>query len=142
MKFKIICIGKLKEHYLKEGVKYYSKGIEVIELKDESIRDKASEKEKLQILNKEGNKIIEKIKKDEFVIILDIKGREIKNNELKEKIKSMELQYKKVTFIIGGSLGLSDEVKKRSNYKISYSKMTFPHQLMRLVLMEEISKLK
>lgn len=133
---KIICIGKIKENYLKEAIKDYSKRIskytklEIIELKDEAIKEKA--------LKKEAQRIEEKIKEDDYVITLEIEGNNISSEELKEKIEKTLITNSNITFIIGGSFGLDDSIKQKSDYKLSFSKLTFPHQLFRIILLEQI----
>ena len=133
---KIICIGKIKENYLKEAIKDYSKRIskytklEIIELKDEAIKEKA--------LKKEAQRIEEKIKEDDYVITLEIEGNNISSEDLKEKIEKTLITNSNITFIIGGSFGLDDSIKQKSDYKLSFSKLTFPHQLFRIILLEQI----
>lgn len=144
MNIDIITVGKLKEKYLKDAVAEYGKRLSrfavlnIIELPDEKIRDNASQKETEQIKNTEGKSILSKIKHDSFVISLCIEGKQLSSEKLSILIANTMLQSSNITFIIGGSLGLSDEVKQRSDYKLSFSEMTFPHQLMRVILLEQI----
>lgn len=132
---KIICIGKLKEDYLKKAMEEYKKRItkyskiEMIELEDESNGN---------ILEKEKTKILKYINEKDYVITLEIDGSSIDSMELSKKIESIYLNYSNITFIIGGSYGLHDDIKKRSNYALSFSKLTFPHQLFRIMLLEQI----
>ena len=132
---KIICIGKLKEDYLKKAMEEYKKRItkyskiEMIELDDESNGN---------ILEKEKTKILKYINEKDYVITLEIDGSSIDSMELSKKIESIYLNYSNITFIIGGSYGLHDDIKKRSNYALSFSKLTFPHQLFRVMLLEQI----
>ncbi len=132
---KIICIGKLKEDYLKKAMEEYKKRItkyfkiEMIELEDESNGN---------ILEKEKTKILKYINEKDYVITLEIDGSSIDSMELSKKIESIYLNYSNITFIIGGSYGLHDDIKKRSNYALSFSKLTFPHQLFRVMLLEQI----
>ncbi len=140
-KIKIVCVGKIKEDFLKKGINYYSENIEIVELADEKAEENFSELQKKSVKDKEGQKILDKINKSEYVITLDIIGKELTTEKLEKHIKNIGMQYSGVTFIIGGSLGLSLDVKKRANFSVSFSKMTFPHQLMRLILVEQISKL-
>lgn len=132
---KIICVGKLKEDYLKKAMEEYKKRItkyskiEMIELDDESNGN---------ILEKEKTKILKYIHEKDYVITLEIDGSSIDSMELSKKIESIYLNYSNITFIIGGSYGLHDDIKKRSNYAISFSKLTFPHQLFRVMLLEQI----
>jgi 23S rRNA (pseudouridine1915-N3)-methyltransferase len=141
----IITIGKLKEKYLKQGIEEYLKRlssyakVEIIELADEKAPENLSESEMKQVKQKEGERILAKISDDTYVIALAINGKQKSSEELAKEIDSLATYGKsKVAFVIGGSLGLSSEVMKRSNAALSFSKMTFPHQLMRLVLVEQI----
>ncbi|KJL03404.1 MULTISPECIES: 23S rRNA (pseudouridine(1915)-N(3))-methyltransferase RlmH [Priestia] len=145
MNISIITIGKLKEKYLKQGIEEYLKRlssyakVEIIELADEKAPENLSESEMEQVKQKEGERILAKISDDTHVIALAINGKQKSSEELAKEIDSLATYGKsKVAFIIGGSLGLSSEVMKRSNAALSFSKMTFPHQLMRLVLVEQI----
>jgi 23S rRNA (pseudouridine1915-N3)-methyltransferase len=141
----IITIGKLKEKYLKQGIQEYLKRlssyakVEIIELADEKAPENLSESEMEQVKQKEGVRILAKISDDTHVIALAINGKQKSSEELAKEIDSLATYGKsKIAFVIGGSLGLSSEVMKRSNAALSFSKMTFPHQLMRLVLVEQI----
>ena len=145
MNISIITIGKLKEKYLKQGIQEYLKRlssyakVEIIELADEKAPENLSESEMKQVKQKEGERILAKISDDTYVIALAINGKQKSSEELAKEIDSLATYGKsKVAFVIGGSLGLSSEVMKRSNAALSFSKMTFPHQLMRLVLVEQI----
>lgn len=132
---KIICVGKIKETYLKDGIKEYQKRItkyskiEIIELEDESNGN---------ILEKEKNKIMKYIQEKDYVVTLEIDGKKLDSIELAKKIDEIYLTHSNITFIIGGSYGLHEDIKKRSNYALSFSKLTFPHQLFRLMLLEQI----
>ena len=148
MNLQIICIGKLKEDYLKKLISHYAKEIkkkynfEIIELPDEKTPDNASEKEELKIKETEGKRIISKIPSDSFVIPLCIEGKPFSTETFRQKWHQLNQEnIPCVTFIIGGSLGLSKEVLLRGKLKLSFSQMTFPHQLMRLILMEQLSLL-
>lgn len=145
MNISIITIGKLKEKYLKQGIEEYLKRlssyakVEIIELADEKAPENLSKSEMEQVKQKEGERILAKISDDTYVIALAINGKQKSSEELAKEIDSLATYGKsKVAFVIGGSLGLSSEVMKRSNAALSFSKMTFPHQLMRLVLVEQI----
>ncbi|MDP9725292.1 23S rRNA (pseudouridine1915-N3)-methyltransferase [Priestia aryabhattai] len=145
MNISIITIGKLKEKYLKQGIQEYLKRlssyakVEIIELADEKAPENLSESEMEQVKQKEGERILAKISDDTHVIALAINGKQKSSEELAKEIDSLATYGKsKIAFVIGGSLGLSGEVMKRSNAALSFSKMTFPHQLMRLVLVEQI----
>ena len=145
MNITIISVGKLKEKYLKQAIDEYSKRltryckIDSIELPDEKTPDNASEKEELQIKYKEGQLILSKIKDNMFVIAMDLNAKQMTSEEFSRFIETQGVMgNSNITFVIGGSLGLSDEVLKRADYKLSFSKMTFPHQLMRLILLEQV----
>jgi 23S rRNA (pseudouridine1915-N3)-methyltransferase len=141
----IISIGKLKEKYLKQGIAEYLKRlsayakVEVIELPDEKAPENLSEAEMLIVKEKEGIRILDKISDDTHVIALAIEGKQKSSEEFAVSLDRLATYGKsKVAFVIGGSLGLSSEVMKRSNESLSFSKMTLPHQLMRLVLLEQV----
>lgn len=144
MKVKIICVGKLKEKYLKAGIDEYVKRlsrfgqIEIIELADEKTPDKASEKENAQILAKEGDRILAKLSERDFVMALAIEGQLTSSEDLSTICDQAMQQTSTLVFIIGGSLGLDARVKQRANTLISFGRITLPHQLMRLVLTEQI----
>lgn len=145
MKITLLTVGKIKEKYFTMAIDEYSKRLsrycklEIIEVPDEKTPDGASETEEDMIRDKEGKKILKALKEDSYVITLEIEGKMLDSVELSEKINQIGVSGKShITFIIGGSLGLSDEVKSKADYKLSFSKMTFPHQLMRVVLLEQI----
>lgn len=145
MNISIVTVGKLKEKYLKLGIEEYTKRlssyskIEIIEVPDEKAPEILSDAEMLQVKKKEGERILAKVPTDAHVIALAIEGKQKSSEELADTIDKLGTYGKsKVTFIIGGSLGLSDEVLKRADDKLSFSKMTFPHQLMRLILVEQV----
>ena len=145
MKIKIICVGKLKEKYLNAGVEEYLKRlqryckVEVYEVADESIPDNCSLANEIIIKSKEGRKILDKIKQDDYVILLDVAGKELDSIEMAKQIEDCMLSGKStIDFVIGGSLGHGQELIDRANLRLSFSKMTFPHQLMRLILVEQI----
>ena len=145
MKIKLVTIGKLKEKYLKEGIAEYSKRlshfakVEIIELADEKTPDKSSQLENQQILAKEGERVLSKITDREFVIALAIEGQQFPSEKFSLLIEDASIKgFSNITFIIGGSLGLSSQVKERANLLMSFGKLTLPHQLMRLVLIEQI----
>ncbi len=144
MKISIITVGKLKEKYLVEGIKEYTKRLskytklEIIEVADEHAPENLSYKDKEKIKDIEGKKILSRLK-DSYVIALVIDGMQLSSVELANKIEEIKTYHSSnITFLIGGSLGLSDEMIKKSDYKLSFSKMTFPHQLMRLIVLEQI----
>lgn len=145
MRINIVCVGKIKEKYLKLGIDEFKKRLskycklEIIELEDEKAPENLSDKEMLIIKEKEGKKILSKIKDNSYVIALAIDGKNLSSEELAETINKLGVSgISNITFVIGGSLGLSDEVLSRADYKLSFSKMTFPHQLMRLILLEQV----
>lgn len=145
MKITLICVGKLKEKYLSQGVEEYAKrlsrycNLEIIELADEKTPDNAGAALEEQIKRKEGERILKALKEDSFCIALAIDGKQLSSEELAEKIDALGISgTSHISFIIGGSLGLSEEVLKRADFKLSFSRMTFPHQLMRMILLEQI----
>ncbi len=144
MNIKIISVGKLKEKYLIQGIAEYVKRlgayakIELIEVPDEKAPENLSEAQMLQVKEKEGERILSKIK-EEYVFALAIDGKNPTSEAFAKQIEQLGIQGKsQLVFVIGGSLGLSDAVMKRSNDQISFGKMTYPHQLMRLILVEQI----
>ena len=140
----IICVGKIKEQYLRDAIDEYSKRLKkycilnITELPDEKIPNNASEKQCLLIKNKEGELILNNIKKDSHIICLDLKGKQFTSEEFANKIENISINNSNITFIIGGSLGISNNVLNISSELISFSKMTFPHQLFRTFLLEQI----
>lgn len=145
MNIQIICIGKLKEKYWTEAIAEYSKRLsrfctlEIIELKEARLPDKASQAEEEAVKLEEGRSILKTIKDGTFVITLEILEKQLDSPQLAAKLESLSLEGKSnIAFVIGGSLGLSEEVSKRANFKLSFSKMTFPHQMMRVILLEQI----
>lgn len=145
MNISIITVGKLKEKYLKQGISEYLKRlsayakVEVIEVADEKAPENLSDAEAEQVKQQEGERILSKISADAYVIVLAIEGKQWSSEDLAGKLDHLATYGKsKVAFVIGGSLGLSNDVLQRSNEQLSFSKMTFPHQLMRLVLLEQV----
>ena len=141
----IICIGKIKENYLKDAISEYSKrlskfcNLNIVELLDEKLPSKLNDSIINEIKNKECNKIIQNIKKYSYVICLDLKGKQFSSEEFSQKLDNIALNFNSsITFIIGGTLGLNQEVLSMSNEKICFSKMTFPHQLIRVFLLEQL----
>lgn len=136
---KLVCVGKIKEKYLRDGIKYFSDTInkkvafEIIEVDDIKAPENLSSALELEVKQKEGQKILSKISDKDHVVAFVIDGVQVDNKKMQEIVKD------DVTFVIGGSLGLSDEVIKRANSYVSFSKMTFTHQLMRLMVVEVIS---
>lgn len=145
MNITLITVGKIKEKYFTMAIDEYSKRLSryvklnILEVADEKTPDGASETEEENIRKKEGERILKCLKGDEYVVTLEIEGKMLDSVELSEKINKIGVSGKgHIAFIIGGSLGLSKEVKSRSDFKLSFSKMTFPHQLMRVILLEQI----
>ncbi len=140
----IVCIGKMKESYLKDAINEYSKRLSkycklsILELPDEKIPDKLNESLSNEIKNKESNTILNHIKKDSYIICLDLKGKELSSEDFSKTIEDLSLQTSHITFVIGGSLGLSSDILKKAHQKICFSKMTFPHQLIRVFLLEQL----
>ena len=145
MKITVITVGKIKEKYLKDAIAEYSKRLsrycklEILEVADEKTPDGASEIVEETIREKEGERILKLIKEDAYVITLEISGKMLTSEELADRIETLGIQGKShLVFVIGGSIGLGREVLRRSDYALSFSKMTFPHQLMRVILLEQI----
>ena len=135
---KIISVGEIKEKYLKEAIEEYKKRLqkytklEIIEVKDEGLLEKEKS------LKIESERIKKHINDKDYVITLEIEGKEITSEELSKKIDNILIENSNITFIICGSYGLDDSIKNLSNYRLSFSKMTFPHQLFRVILLEQI----
>ncbi len=144
MNITIICVGKIKEKYFTAAIEEYSKRLsrfvklKIIEVPDEKIPDNASTKEINIVKEKEGAKILTKLPENSFVITLCIEGTVLSSLELANKIADISMNSSNITFIIGGSLGLCDNVKAKSQLRLSFGQMTLPHQLMRVVLLEQI----
>ncbi|PYZ91764.1 23S rRNA (pseudouridine(1915)-N(3))-methyltransferase RlmH [Salipaludibacillus keqinensis] len=145
MNISIICVGKLKEKYLKQGIEEYTKrlsayaNVQLIEVADEKAPENMSQTEIQQLKEKEGERILGKIGQDTHVIALAIEGNSWTSERLAKELDQLATYGKsKIAFVIGGSVGLSDSVLKRANAQLSFSKMTFPHQLMRLILVEQV----
>lgn len=145
MRITLITVGKIKEKYLKDAIAEYQKRLgsycklEIVEVADEKTPDNASEVVEEQIRSKEGERILKHVKDDAYVITLEINGKQLSSEELADKMEKLGVQgTSHIMFIIGGSIGLGQEVMKRSNFALSFSKMTFPHQLMRVILLEQI----
>lgn len=145
MKIRIISVGKLKEKYLVDGIQEYVKRIsgyahvELIEVADERIPDRPSLADEMIVKSKEGRRILDKVKQDDYMILLDVHGQEMDSIQFAEKIKNCMINGKStIDFVIGGSLGHGEDVLTRANLRVSFSQMTFPHQLMRLILTEQI----
>ncbi|WHH61714.1 23S rRNA (pseudouridine(1915)-N(3))-methyltransferase RlmH [Petroclostridium sp. X23] len=145
MTIKLITVGKIKEKYLSNGISEYAKRLsrycklDIVEISDEKIPDNAGEKQEEMVKVTEGQKILNHLKDGIYTIALCVEGKQLDSVELCETIDRLAVTGKStIAFIIGGSVGLSDEVKSKADLKLSFSKFTFPHQLMRLILLEQI----
>ncbi len=145
MKIKIVCVGKVKEAFFRDAISEYAKRLskfaefEIVEVQDEKTAEDMSPSETENTLSKEGERILKNIGEREFVTILDIKGKKLSSEQLADRISdTLNRGFNVLTFVIGGSLGLSSKVKQRGDYSLSFSDMTFPHQLMRVILSEQI----
>ncbi len=145
VKITIICVGKIKEKYLKEAIAEYSKrlskfcSLEIKEVADEKTGQNMSPAEEALIKDKEGERIAAVVKPDDYLVTLEIEGEMTTSRGFSEKLSGLLVKgVSRITFVIGGSVGLSDNIIQRSHYHLSFSKMTFPHQLMRVILLEQI----
>lgn len=145
MKITILTVGKVKEKFYRQAIEEFEKRLgrycklEIIEVQDEKTPDRASEVEEMQIKEKEGQRLLKYIKEDAWVCALAIEGKMLDSVELSQKMEQMGVGgTSHMIFVIGGSLGLAEEVLKHADFKLSFSKMTFPHQLMRVILLEQI----
>lgn len=145
MNITIVSVGKLKETYLKQGIEEYIKRlrpyakIEMIEVPDEKAPETLSAAEEERVKQAEGERLLNKISQDTYVIALAIEGKQLSSEELAKTLDDLAVHGKsKIVFVIGGSLGLGREILQRADLKLSFSKMTFPHQLMRLILVEQV----
>ena len=140
----IICVGKIKEQYLKDAIGEYGKrlsrycNLSFTELPDKKIPDKANSSLEAQVINAESTDIISHLSKDAYNICLDLKGKELSSVDFAKKINDIGLINNTINFVIGGSLGFNDEVRRNCKESICFSKMTFPHQLIRVFLLEQI----
>lgn len=145
MNITILCVGKIKESFYREAVSEYSKRLSkyckftIIEVDDENTPENPSVREMQKILSLEGERMKKYISPKTYLIALCIEGKQLDSVELSQKIEDLGIQgYSDITFVIGGSLGICDEIKRMAHYKLSFSKMTFPHQLMRVILSEQV----
>ena len=140
----IVCIGKIKEKFFKDAIDEYSKRLSkycklnIVELPDEKIPEKITTNIANDIKSKECTNMINHIKKDSYIICLDLNGKEFSSEQFSKKIEDISMESSQITFVIGGSLGLNQEILSLANQKICFSKMTFPHQLIRIFLLEQI----
>ena len=145
MKISILCVGKVKEKFYRDAIDEFSKRLsrycklEIIEVADEKTVEESSDTEIKIVKDKEGERLLKNIKEDAYVICLCIDGKQLDSEQLSDKMEQLAIQgTSHMYFVIGGSLGLADAIVKRADYKLSFSKMTFPHQLMRVILLEQI----
>ncbi|MBR4174886.1 MAG: 23S rRNA (pseudouridine(1915)-N(3))-methyltransferase RlmH [Lachnospiraceae bacterium] len=145
MKIDIICVGKIKEKFFTDAIGEYSKrlsrycDLDIVQVKDENAPESLSDEQMKHILKLEGERILLKIPQRTYLIALDIDGKEMSSEDMSEKLSDLMVSEQgRFTFVIGGSLGLWDEIKKKADLRLSFSKMTFPHQLMRVILLEQI----
>ena len=145
MKISILCVGKVKEKFYRDAIDEFAKRLsrycklDIFEVADEKTPDQASDTEVRQIKDKEGERLLKNIKDDAYVICLCIDGKQLDSEGLSDTLEKLAISGKShICFVIGGSLGLADDVIHRADYRLSFSKMTFPHQLMRVILMEQI----
>ena len=145
MKITIVCVGKIKEKYLRDAIVEYTKRLsrycklEIIEVADEKTPDNASENAEEMIRQKEAERLLKYIREDAYLITLEIGGKQLTSEEFSEKIEKLGIQgTSHIIFVIGGSIGIGKAVLEKSDYALSFSKMTFPHQLMRVILLEQI----
>jgi len=145
MNINIVCIGKLKEKYWTDAIAEYSKRLgrycklEIVELKEERLPENASPADEENVKSAEGKSILKALAADSYVIALDVSGKQLSSEQLAKKLESLAVDGRStIDLIIGGSLGLSDEVRRRADFRLSFSPMTFPHQMMRVILLEQI----
>ena len=140
----IVCVGKIRENYLKDAISEYSKrlskycSLKVIELSDEKLPTKLNDSLISDIKQKESNSILSHIKKDSYVIALDLKGKNYTSEEFSNKIQNISLTNSHITFLIGGTLGMNENLLSNCNELVCFSKMTFPHPLIRVFLLEQL----
>lgn len=145
MHIRIIGVGKIKENYLRAGIKEYCKRLssycrlEIIEVEDEKTNERAGAAEEEMVKSREAGRILRHIKEDTYLIVLDLGGKELSSEQLAGKMEQLALRgCSDLTFVIGGSLGISAEIRSKADLLLSFSHFTFPHQLMRLILLEQI----
>ena len=145
MRFYVICIGKLKDAYLRDGVAEFVKrmrpygGITITELNESKIGDKPSDADRKQVVIEEGERLLKNVPKNAYTVLLDVYGKTMSSEDLAKTVAKLEVDgVSDMAFIIGGAFGVSDELRKSVNYKLSFSPMTFTHQMVRLLLVEQI----
>lgn len=145
MRFYVVCIGKLKDAYLRDGVAEFVKrmrpygGIAITELNESKIGDKPSDEDRKQVVVEEGERLLKAIPKNAYTVLLDVYGKTMSSEDLAKTIAKLEVDgISDMAFIVGGAFGVSEELRKSVNYKLSFSPMTFTHQMVRLLLVEQI----
>ena len=145
MRFYVVCIGKLKDAYLRDGVAEFVKrmrpygGITITELNESKIGDKPSDVDRKQVVAEEGERLLKAVPKNAYTVLLDVYGKTMSSEDLAKTIAKLEVDgISDMAFIVGGAFGVSDELRKSVNYKLSFSSMTFTHQMVRLLLVEQI----
>ena len=145
MRFYIICIGKLKDAYLRDGVAEFVKrmrpygGITITELNESKIGDKPSDADRKQVVIEEGERLLKNVPKNAYTVLLDVYGKTMSSEDLAKTVTKLEVDgVSDMAFIVGGAFGVSDELRRSVNYKLSFSPMTFTHQMVRLLLVEQI----
>lgn len=145
MKITVLAVGKIRERYLQDAIEEYRKRLskycklEIIEVADEKVPEQAGSAMEDVIRNKEAERLLKYIKSDAYVITLEIQGKMLTSEEMADQIEQLGIQGKsQICFVIGGSIGLGREIRKRADYALSFSKMTFPHPLMRVILLEQV----
>ena len=145
MRFYVICIGKLKDAYLRDGVAEFVKrmrpygGITITELNESKIGDKPSDADRKQVVIEEGERLLKNVPKNAYTVLLDVYGKTMSSEDLAKTVAKLEVDgVSEMAFIVGGAFGVSDELRRSVNYKLSFSPMTFTHQMVRLLLVEQI----
>lgn len=145
MRFYVICIGKLKDAYLRDGVAEFVKrmrpygGITITELNESKIGDKPSDADRKQVVIEEGERLLKNVPKNAYIVLLDVYGKTMSSEDLAKTVAKLEVDgVSDMAFIVGGAFGVSDELRRSVNYKLSFSPMTFTHQMVRLLLVEQI----
>ena len=145
MRFYVICIGKLKDAYLRDGVAEFVKrmrpygGITITELNESKIEDKPSDADRKQVVIEEGERLLKNVPKNAYTVLLDVYGKTMSSEDLAKTVAKLEVDgVSDMAFIVGGAFGVSDELRRSVNYKLSFSPMTFTHQMVRLLLVEQI----
>ena len=145
MRFYVICIGKLKDAYLRDGVAEFVKrmrpygGITITELNENKIGDKPSDADRKQVVIEEGERLLKNVPKNAYTVLLDVYGKTMSSEDLAKTVAKLEVDgVSDMAFIVGGAFGVSDELRRSVNYKLSFSPMTFTHQMVRLLLVEQI----